>query len=267
MTARSTRPLRLYRRAMIPPPPPRWERVRAFTILEVMLAVGLLVLLTGGMYAFLWDLLSRREAVATEAARDQAAATLFERLETDLTGAVAGDEKQPGVVGTQSGITIRGRGVAMPLRAGERDSAMSDVQGTQVSFEGGVLRGRRWVGGGEPSGEFDEISADVQRVRFRYSDGREWRSSFSSATAGTLPVAVEVAVWFGGRDRGTEGQRDKVEEEASGQGGSEKAMQGEEVPAEAESSAVQAVPTREPDRRRLIVVPDGPAAAWKEGKR
>lgn len=160
-----------------PPSPPRGGRLRAFTILEVMLAVGLLVLLTGGMYTFLWDLVSRREAVAVEAARDGAAATLFERLEADLTGAIAGDEKHAGLVGSASEITIHARGVAMPLRPADRDTAMGDIQGTQVSFDKGVLRGRRWVGAGEPAGEFEELSGDVQRVRFRYSDGRTDRKS------------------------------------------------------------------------------------------
>jgi hypothetical protein len=234
-----------------------------------MLAVGLLVLLTGAMYAFLWNLLARREAVDVESARDQAAATLFERLESDLTGVVAGDEKHAGLVGTQSEITVRGRGVAIPLRAGERDSAMGDMQGTQLSFDAGVLRGRRWVGEGEPSGEFEQISEDAERVRFRYYDGRQWGSSFDSGSAGTLPVAIEVAVWFGKEERheGTEAQRHEGEEERHDGAEAQRHRAQEENHEGDEQKPSVSVPTREPDRRRLIIVPDGPVAAWKDGAR
>ena len=80
----------------------------------------------------------------------------------------------------------------------------------------------------------ETIAEDVSRVRFRYYDGSSWSSSFSSDQRG-LPVAVEVAIWTTGR-----GWRD---------------VEGTTQDAEIDP----------PDRRRVICIPDGPSAGWKEG--
>jgi hypothetical protein len=229
-----------------------------------MLALGLVVLLSGAMFAFLWDTLGRRDELSRAAGDAQAADACLERVEADLMCATAGEPGSAGIRGTASSLVVKSRGVVVPLRSDDRARVMGDTQGTELSFEAGALRARRWSGNTEPNGGFEVVSDRVQRVRFRYYDGRAWRSSFDSAESGGLPVAVEVAVWFGpplvsvgertvSRPRGSEG----VPETAHGEGA---------ATVSGTDSDSAAVPTREPDRRRLIVVPDGPSSAWKEAR-
>jgi prepilin-type N-terminal cleavage/methylation domain-containing protein len=251
----------------------------AFTLMEVILAVALLALLSGAMCTFIWDLETRRRELAAAARDQQAGGVLVERLEGDLLAGLVGDPVVgAGVQGTATGVKLLTRGVAMlgggggrgsgaTARGGEaggaRTGAGGDLIGAEYVFDesGGVLKGRRWNAGlgAAAAGEFETISDRVERVRLRYFDGREWVESFNSLERGALPVAVEVAVWF----------RTGVKPKAAETGGA--GASGLKVDATKPLSAatdagmsVDAVlPLRDPDRLRVIVVPDGPSAAWK----
>jgi len=62
---------------------------RAFSLLEVMVVLGVVALLAGSVFAFMLDLLRGREALS-HATRDAiASAAIVERLEGDLLVAVA----------------------------------------------------------------------------------------------------------------------------------------------------------------------------------
>lgn len=232
---------------------------RAFTLFEVMLAIALVVLLGGGMYGFLWNLLGERDALTRASAEAQAADACLERLEADLLCALAGQADGPGIKGLASEIVVLTRGVSVPLRSDERAGAMGDLHGTQIVFDpfAGQLRARRWTGPGAPAGVFEVISAGVERMRLRYFDGRVWRATFDTAEAGELPVAIEAAVWFG---------PPMSLDPLSAPTGSRLGGEGESPVEQTEDSAQFLAPTREPDRRRVIIVPDGPVAAWKEAR-
>lgn len=119
------------------------------------------------------------------------------------------------------------------------------------------------------------MAEGVSALRLRYFDGRSWRDSFDSKAAGDLPVAVEVALWF--RRPGDPPAAPAIEEE-SGPPTDEAEVEwdGEDPFAlpvsfddptgwedEVEPSDL---PEREPDRVRVIIVPDGPSAAWRESR-
>ena len=121
------------------------------------------------------------------------------------------------------------------------------------------------------------------RERRRYSDGTTWRDSFDSGSSGALPVAIEVAVWFGdpsvatgggtttkspaaaGGPASTTKQSGSAQDQASTPGDAAgDAMSGS--PQGSLSSGSPPLPQREPDRLRVIVVPDGPVTSWKESR-
>src|SRR5699024_8856954 len=109
-------------------------------------------------------------------------------------------------------------------QSGESGKVLGEVQGTEIAFSGGAVRATRWTGA-SGSGDSEVVSGRFSGCEFRYFDGREWVEQFDSQSAGRLPAAVEVSLWFEGPSEG-----------------------------------------RTPDRRRVITVPDGPVAAWKESQ-
>ncbi len=207
-------------------------RRRGFTLLEVLIATGLILALFGSMFTFLFDLLSVRERALDHAAKQLAATTLIERVEADLMSCLVGDDARgAGIEGNATRLKILTRAVAGSLaRRGVNDPAVfGDLQSAEYRFDdpsghieiargpaGGQARARpaaREAARGaastdarnarEPNGDrmetggtFMSVGGPVFLVRFRYHDGSGWRDSFDSLAADRLPVAVEVAVWF-----------------------------------------------------------------------
>ncbi len=223
-----------------------------FTLIEVLLAIALISLLLGAMLTFIWDLLDRRTVLARGARDLQAGDAVVERMEDDLLAGLAGDAGAgAGIDGTSTRLRIMSRGVWLPVSAGSGVEATAgtrrDLQGSEYAFDpsSGRASARRWnttgAAGGGGEGSMEVVSERVRRLRLRYYDGQQWRDSFNSLTEGGLPVAVEVAVWFEGLGREKAASRDSGD------------------------AAATAADQRwgEPDRLRVIVVPDGPSAAWR----
>lgn len=210
------------------------RRGRAFTLMEVLLAVALAAGLAGAVMSFAWSLLDRRAALVEHGRRARGASLVLDRIERDLVGAmVAARGGEAGVRGTGTGLRVLSRGVWL---GGQGDDRAADLQGSEIRFDAaaGRIVGRRWAGA-EASGEEESVCEGVRRLRLRYLVGREWAEAFDSAQAGMLPAAVEVALWFG---------------EPEGDG-----TQPGEGEAEAMMGTVRgAMP--EPDRVRVIAVPD-----------
>jgi type II secretory pathway pseudopilin PulG len=218
----------------------------AFTLLEVVLCLALAAALAGGIVGFLLGLVSQREAIVQISSRQQGASALLEHIENDLAGGLVGDERVgAGVVGTPSSLVLLTRGVWMP-RSAAPEGMIDDLQGAEYAFdrETGVVRARRWAGGEDEPDEPELICSGVRLARFRYFDGESWSGSFDSLRRGQLPVAVELAIWFG-------------DAEGAGASGALRGGFGE---------GGAGLPSREPDRVRLMIVPDGPVTSWMEGR-
>jgi len=170
----------------------------AFTLLEVLLALGLILILLGAMLGFLWELLDRRNTL-TRGGRDiQSSNALIERIEADLLAGLAGDSGVgAGVQGTATTLRLLSRGVWLatdPIgRAGGSVSALaaSDLQGTEYVFDEHLprLQARRftYAGSSPVQSSFEIVSDRIERVRFRYFDGRVWRESFDTIKEQKLP--------------------------------------------------------------------------------
>ncbi|HRQ72317.1 MAG TPA: hypothetical protein PLU35_04730, partial [Phycisphaerales bacterium] len=180
--------------------------------------------------------------------------------------------------GDRASVRVVSRGVRPTLNGGSAAGALGDEQGLAVRFDesSGRVRLRRWSGEDPGAGSDEVVAEGVSALRLRYFDGRSWRDSFDSKSAGDLPVAVEVALWF--RRPGDPAPRPAVEDEApEPEGDDESEWEEAEDPfalpvsfddADAwEDEIVPSdLPEREPDRVRVIIVPDGPSAAWRESR-
>lgn len=218
---------------------------RAFTLFEVLLSLAVLTVLAGSLMGFFWNLLDRSARITGIAARQQGAAALIERIESDLLCGLAASGANAGIKGDEQTLTLLTRGAWMPERS-VTGGVAGDLQGSEFRFESGsgTVRARRFSGA-EPVGDAETVCEDVELLRFRYFDGKEWSESFDSSGRGGLPVGIEVAVWFG---------RPRVEET--------------EAPLTWDPDAAEAaeLPERDPDRVRLVIVPDGPVDSWKEAR-
>ena len=93
-------------------------RARAFTLIEVLIAIALTLALLGAMFGFLFDLLSTRAAVMEASMRQRAAGSIMDHLERDLMACLVGDDTVgAGVEGDAMSVRILSRQVA--VRSGD----------------------------------------------------------------------------------------------------------------------------------------------------
>ncbi|HYE01752.1 MAG TPA: hypothetical protein VD963_00815 [Phycisphaerales bacterium] len=217
-----------------------------FTVVEVMLALALMFLVVGGVLGFLGNVQLRRAGVSRLAGELEGSLALVDRLESDLAVCVAGDERHgPGIRGDATSIDLLTR--AVWLGAGRRAELEvgGDLQRSTLRFDAGAGRVTlERADGAGPLTPAETLADGLARVRFRYYDGAEWAETFDSGAHGGLPVAIEVGLWYGPPGSAP-------------------------IPGAAPSVAESAAPRaalRAPDRLRVIVVPDGPVSAWKEGR-
>jgi prepilin-type N-terminal cleavage/methylation domain-containing protein len=104
-----------------------------FTLIEVLLAVMLILALTGGMFSYIWGLLASRDRLVTATDQQISTAALFEEVENDLSTTFAVDGAgAAGVEGTGSSLIVRARGVGS--LAGGGVCHIWDNHGCDVKF-------------------------------------------------------------------------------------------------------------------------------------
>lgn len=210
---------------------------RGFTLVEVIVAIGLLAGLAAAVSSFVWTLTATRRGVEATADEELVLSSLMDQLETDLASVVAGGKAgRSGIVGAAESLRLTTRRLGIPTdpAGGEAESRgqLSDLRAAEYVASGGRVLVRRRIGAGGEGGDLGETSAAMGAIRFRFFDGTSWTPAFDSTATGGLPVAVEIKIW-----RATGGAVEFVDEK----------------------------PSRRADRVRVISVPDGPATAWKEG--
>src|SRR5262245_22299472 len=177
---------------------------RAFTLLEVLIAIALILVLVGAMFGFLFDMLNSRAAALDHVRQQDAANAVVKQLDVDLMTCIVGDaESGSGVKGDQTNLRLLSRGVAASLAAhGANDpDVLGDLQFTEYRFDAAAHRisggrGAARSPAGESSTELVPLEGTIYKLRFRYHDGNQWQSEFDSLKAGRLPQAVEAALWL-----------------------------------------------------------------------
>ncbi len=234
-----------------------------------MLAIGLAMVLSGGVYAFMNNLMLRRDQTMAYVNQSQAAGAVIERLETDLFAALVAAGEGAGIDGGATRLRVLTRGVTPPMLGDLTSVPLGDLQGSEFTLNRGSseLQGGRFEAGMSP--ELDTI-AKLDRLRFRYHDGRSWSSSFNSESAGSLPAAIEIAIWFHtGEDEPPPTElesrinTDEIEDEILEELMEEEA---ERLALLEEMEEQEERPIPAPDRLRVIVIPDGPVAQSAGGR-
>lgn len=228
------------------------------TLIEVMLALAILVVLAVGVTEFFFQVITRRDRLVEIAGQQRDGAMLFGRLESAIMNAVSvGPDGAAGVSGGETSLSVITRGVS-PMLAG--NAAVGDT--SRVSFEF-VERSRSCTLGVAPGWDpaasvAEPVLGRVERVQFRYSDGRRWSGTFDSASAGGLPVAIELSIWFDSgpieRPAGTPGQGSEQDDTGFERFGP---LDLPEL-GPADEAAEDAWIPREPDLMRVFGVPDAP---------
>ncbi len=227
---------------------------RGFTLLEVLVAIALISMLLGSLFAFLHDLLQSRSRALDYTARQLAAATLIGRVEAELATCFVGDDNSgPGVKGDAASLSILSRGVAVHLaQDGLESGVLGDSQQSEYRFveETGEIEVRRMTPWAQPAPDFVSVGP-VYRLRFRFHDGTGWSDSFDSLEARRLPQAVEVAVWYhawpGEQETQPEALAERLTFDTTG---------GFDDAAFAQQSDIELFDEPRPDRFRVIVIPD-----------
>ncbi|MFG0285629.1 MAG: type II secretion system protein J [Phycisphaerales bacterium JB039] len=230
---------------------------RAFSLAETLVAIGVLGALIGSVFGFMNGLAQRRDLLEQMTADARAAEALFMRIEEDVLTCMAGG------AGPGAGIT----GDAQQLRLVSRSdlidpAAPHDGAVVRASYSfspgaGSVTMSRRGAGS---AGSSELLSQRVRLLRFRYYEAGAWQDRFDSVQAGGLPVAIEVAIWFGAPPPQPELALPPDATEVAGREDIDR-----QIATELDLVDEPAGPQGEPDRVRVFIVPDGPSAGWEAG--
>ncbi len=170
---------------------------RAFTLIETLVALGLLLVLVGAVFAFGMNLTASRDRLAAHMRRSQTVRVFLDRLEQDLHTALASDAGQgAGIVGDESSIRLLSRSVGAMGQTHGIASAMSDLLRSEYRWDNGGRTLQASRGAPDGGAAWNTIADDLGCVQWRYHDGRGWVTTFDSGATGRLPVAVEVAIWY-----------------------------------------------------------------------
>ncbi|MBK7406071.1 MAG: prepilin-type N-terminal cleavage/methylation domain-containing protein [Phycisphaerales bacterium] len=238
--------------------PERSNPVRSgMTLIEVLAALAILVVLSAAVIGFFLSATSRRDQLVKLASQERECAVLLDRLESSLLTAVAvAPDGSAGVRGGPTSLAVTSRGVTGALPG---TAALSDATSLTFEFDEAsrscicTLE----VDGADPVREV--VASAIERMRFRYSNGRAWSTDFDTLSSGGLPAAVEVSIWLEPRAGPPEGADEPTPPETPAEG-----------PGGAGLGPVDFAPPgakpewtpREPDHVRVLVVPDAPS--WKE---
>lgn len=236
----------------------RSRRRHGFTLLEVLVAIVVLGVLAGAVIGFAFRLLAVRTTLRERAARGSGVAAVLDRIERDiLTCVVATRDGASGVTGDAHRLSIAARGVEATAGAGGGWDRLATTAIAWDRADGGRITAQR------DGAAIETVVAPVRSMRVRYFNGSSWADEFDSGAAGTLPVVIEIAVWFGVAEPGDDAEGPEAESDAGApiDEGAEAAeldapVEGERGPG---GDGVGEADLGPPDVVRLIAVPD---AAW-----
>ncbi len=206
---------------------------RGFTLVETLIAVGLLsaVLMTTAWYV--QQVVASRQRLAYRVEQSVICTAMFKRLDEDLATTLVGSSQMgPGIKGSIESIEILSRRLPLASQAGSPASAkLVDLNrsGIRIAASTGTVEMMLGPAGVPPA--WSTLGRGIRQLRFRYLDGRRWMESFDSLETGRLPRAIEVSIWF---------EREQAQDSAP----------------EGRADATVKVDDASPDRRQIISIPD-----------
>ncbi len=210
----------------------------AFTAIETLVAIVLLLLLSTALTGFLFDVQSSRERLSTMGEERLAGALVIDALEESARFCLVRGPEGAGVVGDRTSLRIASRRASIES-ASPNAEALRTSRDLEISWDedSGVL-----------SMDGEPITDRVMRAVLRYHDGSAWVDAYNSQVAGTLPAAIEIALWFGEPEATAADEFGLPSDLDLGEGFG--------LPTPAELRALDG-PVRwgEPDRRRIVAIP------------
>lgn len=225
---------------------------RGFTLLEVVIVIGITTVLVSTLGLFVSQIASTRTSIRNQAEREAGITMVFDVLEDALVTSVArSDDGGSGILGDSLSIEVSFEGTTIQRALGtlpERVLVPEDRVRITFSPSSGEFSLQR------DKQESSTLGVSVFAARIRYFDGELWYEEWDSIGQSSLPVAVEISVWF----------RPWPNEEIPAWFPEELAVDEEESSLEEETydsfGTLRELDEREdlpePDRRRFVVVPD-----------
>ena len=145
---------------------------RGFNLMEVLVAIALILALSGTMYGFLHQLMQSREQAARHGDRQRAANLLIDHIRADLATCIVGSsETGAGVLGRESSLVIAARAVPASLasRGSEDPAVFSDLHQSTYRFDSRnkqVIIKRNIIGDSKSASSRDQNGLSQQSTRF-----------------------------------------------------------------------------------------------------
>lgn len=217
--------------------------VRGFSLLETLIALGLIGVLIGTIGLFVNQIAASRTQLRASTGRDAFATAIFDGLETALMTAIARTGTgSPGIIGTSSGVSVAHDGVVVSRVFGDIPQMVFAPEST-LRFEFDESSGAVRLSRDDSSSPVSETPLGA--VRFRYLSNGDWFSSWNSFDSGGLPAAIECSIWW----------ISPFEDETS-LGDFESDLVGSDGDDLGDEPGDD-MPSNPPDRIRLMRVPDG----------
>lgn len=215
---------------------------RAFTLIEVIIALSLFAVISVGVVAFVRDLRVQQRSLIRSTQQLEESSKLFDLLERGIATCIAdAGFAGAGIQGTPASLRVLSREVG--LHSAGRHSDLTAIE-IRLDAGGKRIMGQLWTPGADMEPPREPIAESIEDLQFRFHDGTEWQTTFDSLARQGLPGAIEVAIWF---------EDDAPPPASTGLADSEGFGA---PPAEAST-----VPRRQPDRLRIISVHDSGAGA------
>ena len=210
---------------------------RAFTVIETLIAIALLLMLSAALSAFLFDVQNTRERLSDLSDARLTGTLVIDAIEDAARFALVASDGRSGFAGDRTSLRMTAQLVAP-------DSAEPDA--TAVASP--LARTIEW---NERTGvltlDDEPLSASVARLVIRYHDDDVWLDSYDAMSERRLPAAIEIAIWFG-----------EVETDPDDASSLDSLDLGEGFGLPTPSDLAAFAPEREwgePDRRRVIAIP------------
>lgn len=171
-------------------------RDRAFTLIELVVASGIIALLSASLFGFIMDLQQRQQDLLMEIERTREASVLFQEIERAVyTTTAKGVDGLPGFQGTNSMLAI-----SYKIRHGDQ----AHLKRFEITADSGAVNLQERL---RDDDGVSTRSEHIQRVEFAYYVDQQWQSSHSSLESG-LPKAVRVKLWYSTRVPGSQANDD-----------------------------------------------------------
>ena len=170
-------------------------RVRpGFTLVEVLLALGLVLVLVTFLGLFVGQVADSRGELRAMSEREALVTTVFDAIDASTATCIAlrGDGNA-GISGDETSLDIAFHATTIQ-RAFADDPGRVLVPGGHVAIEFDADSGRTALS--RDDDRTRTMPTTLFALRFRYHDGRGWRTSWDSVRMEGLPHAIECSVWF-----------------------------------------------------------------------